>query len=86
MKEINAGYEIIEKIVLPTEEYVLGEKIINGETTYVTWLKTKDTYYHGHYISNWLKARIDLFERALCSITYDIEFMNNNGGNEDVPF
>ena len=68
----NVGYEIIESITMPEEDYVLGVKEVNGKLTYVTWMKVRDTYYHGHYIDDYNSAKLDLYERVRCSLDWYI--------------
>ena len=51
-KRTNAGYEIIETISLPNEEYVLGVRNTTfNEQAYVTWVYVDGTYYYGHYLN-----------------------------------
>ena len=64
-KRTNAGYEIIETISLPNEEYVLGVKTTTfNEQAYVTWVYVDGTYYYGHYLYDYDVALKDLYERA----------------------
>ncbi len=73
-KRTNAGYEIIETISLPNEEYVLGERTTTfNEQTYVTWVYFDGTYYYGHYLNDYDVALKDLYERAKNELKWRIE-------------
>ena len=64
-KRTNAGYEIIETISLPNEEYVLGERTTTfNKQAYVTWVYVEGTYYYGHYLNDYDVALKDLYERV----------------------
>jgi len=67
-KEINAGYEITEKLTVGNSVFVLGSNETRFGTKYVTWqanAKNDPTnYFWGHYLENYEDAREDLFERA----------------------
>ena len=66
-KEINAGYEITEKLAVGNSVFVLGSNDTKYGTKYVTWQARADdptNYFWGHYIGNYEDAREDLFERA----------------------
>lgn len=78
--ETNVGYEIIESISLEDETYVLGEKLVDGQYRFVTWMKKGDLYYHGHYTMDYLSAKIDLRERAKRSLEWEIEQLMKQGG------
>ena len=72
-ERVNAGFTIIKTIKLPDEEFVLGIKNNGNKTEYVTWCCVEKTkYYHGHYISNYDFAVIDLYERARISIEWKL--------------
>lgn len=65
----NANYWIVKETEITDNiSIVLG--IHSEKEMYVTWLynKTKDSYYFGHYISNWRNARIDYHERIIDEI------------------
>lgn len=65
--EINAGYEIIEKLVVGDTFFALGRNDTKYGTKYVTWqarAEDPDNYFWGHYHENYEDAREDLFERA----------------------
>ena len=73
-KRTNAGYEIIETISLPNEEYVLGVKTtIFNEQAYVTWVYVGGTYYYGHYLNDYDVALKDLYERVKNELEWRIE-------------
>ena len=73
-KRTNAGYEIIETISLPNEEYVLGERTTTfNEQAYVTWVYVDGTYYYGHYLNDYDVALKDLYERAKNELEWRIE-------------
>ena len=73
-KRTNAGYEIIETISLPNEDYVLGERTTTfNEQTYVTWVYVDGTYYYGHYLNDYNVALKDLYERVKNELEWRIE-------------
>ena len=73
-KRTNAGYEIIETISLPNEEYVLGERTTTfNEQAYVTWVYVDGTYYYGHYLNDYDVALKDLYERVKNELEWRIE-------------
>ena len=73
-KRTNAGYEIIETISLPNEEYVLGVRTTTfNEQAYVTWVYVDGTYYYGHYLNEYDVALKDLYERAKNELEWRIE-------------
>ena len=73
-KRTNAGYEIIETISLPNEEYVLGERTTTfSEQAYVTWVYVDGTYYYGHYLNDYDVALKDLYERVKNELEWRIE-------------
>ena len=73
-KRTNAGYEIIETISLPNEEYVLGERTTAfNEQAYVTWVYVDGTYYYGHYLNEYDVALKDLYERVKNELEWRIE-------------
>ena len=73
-KRTNAGYEIIETISLPNEEYVLGERTTTfNEQAYVTWVYVDGTYYYGHYLNDYDIALKDLYERAKKELEWRID-------------
>ena len=73
-KRTNAGYEIIETISLPNEEYVLGVKTTTfNEQAYVTWVYVDGTYYYGHYLNDYDIALKDLYERAKNELEWRVE-------------
>ena len=73
-KRANAGYDIIQVIAFPDEEYVLGVKTINKQNEYVTWCcVNKADYYYGHYFSDYKLAVKDLYERAKKYIDWTLE-------------
>ena len=73
-KRTNAGYEIIETISLPDEEYVLGERTTTfNEQAYVTWIYVDGTYYYGHYLNDYDVALKDLYERVKNELEWRIE-------------
>ena len=73
-KRINTGYEIIETISLPNEEYVLGVRTTTfNEQAYVTWVYVDGTYYYGHYLKEYDVALKDLYERAKNELEWRIE-------------
>ena len=73
-KRTNAGYEIIETISLPDEEYVLGERTTTfNEQAYVTWVYVDGTYYYGHYLNDYDVALKDLYERVKNELKWRIE-------------
>ena len=73
-KRTNAGYEIIETISLPNEEYVLGERTTTfNEQAYVTWVYVDGTYYYGHYLNDYDVAVKDLYERAKNELEWRID-------------
>ncbi len=73
-KRTNAGYDIIQVIAFPDEEYVLGVKTVNDKQQYVTWCCVNKTdYYYGHYFSNYKLAVKDLYERAKKYIDWTLE-------------
>ena len=73
-KRTNAGYEIIETISLPNEEYVLGERTTTfNEQVYVTWVYVDGTYYYGHYLNDYDVALKDLYERVKNELEWRIE-------------
>ena len=73
-KRANAGYEIIETISLPNEEYVLGVKTTTfNEQAYVTWVYVDGTYYYGHYLNDYDVALKDLYERVKKELEWRIE-------------
>lgn len=66
-KEINAGYEITEKLTVSNSVFVLGYMESGYGTKFVTWQAKADdptNYFWGHYLNNYEDAREDLFERA----------------------
>jgi len=66
-KEINAGYEITEKLTVGNSVFVLGKNETRYGTKFVTWEAKKDSptdYFWGHYIGNYPDAREDLYKRA----------------------
>jgi len=67
-KEMNAGYEIIEKLNIGNSVFVLGTMDSSYGTKYATWqanAKNDPTnYFWGHYIQSYEDAREDLYERA----------------------
>ena len=68
-KRTNAGYEIIETISLPNEEYVLGVRNTTfNEQAYVTWVYVDGTYYYGHYPMTILPPTIPLLLKKLLII------------------
>ena len=73
-KRTNAGYEIIETISLPNEEYVLGERTTTfNEQAYVTWVYVDGTYYYGHYLNDYDAALKDLYERVKNELEWRID-------------
>ena len=69
----NAGYKIIKVVALPYTEFVLGEKITDSGTRYVTWRCNNQTdYYYGHYIENFESALLDLYERVQDEVIFII--------------
>ena len=73
-KRTNAGYEIIETISLPNEEYVLGERTTTfNEQAYVTWVYVDGTYYYGHYLNDYDVALKDLYERVKKELEWRVE-------------
>ena len=73
-KRTNAGYEIIETISLPDEEYVLGERTTTfNEQAYVTWVYVDGTYYYGHYLNDYDVALKDLYERVKNELEWRID-------------
>ena len=73
-KRANVGYEIIETISLPNEEYVLGERTTTfNEQAYVTWVYVDGTYYYGHYLNEYDIALKDLYERAKNELEWRID-------------
>ena len=69
----NVGYKIIKVIALPHTEFVLGEKITDSGTKYVTWRCNNHTdYYYGHYIENFDLAMLDLYERVQDEVIFII--------------
>ena len=77
-KRTNAGYEIIETISLPNEEYVLGERTTTfNEQAYVTWVYVDGTYYYGHYLNDYDVAVKDLYERAKNELEWRIEKLSD---------
>ena len=73
-KRTNAGYEIIETISLPNEEYVLGVRNTTfNEQAYVTWVYVDGTYYYGHYLNEYDVALKDLYERAKNELEWRIK-------------
>ena len=73
-KRTNAGYEIIETISLPNEEYVLGERTTTfNEQAYVSWVYVDGTYYYGHYLNDYDVAVKDLYERAKNELEWRVE-------------
>jgi len=66
-KEINAGYEISEKLTVGNTIVALGSNETKYGTKYVTWEARADdptNYFWGHYLNNYEDAREDLFQRA----------------------
>ena len=66
-KEINAGYEITEKLTVGNTIVALGSNDTRFGTKYVTWEARGDdptNYFWGHYLNNYEDAREDLFTRA----------------------
>ena len=79
----NAGYKIIQGILLPNCEFVLGEKKTDSGTKYVTWRCVNFTdYYYGHYIESQDAATRDLYERAKEEIEF-ILFQLKEDENEN---
>ena len=77
-KRTNAGYEIIETISLPNEEYVLGVKTTTfNEQAYVTWVYVDGTYYYGHYLNDYDVALKDLYERVKNELEWRIEKLSD---------
>ena len=77
-KRTNAGYEIIETISLPNEEYVLGVRNTTfNEQAYVTWVYVDGTYYYGHYLNEYDVALKDLYERAKNELEWRIEKLSD---------
>ena len=77
-KRTNAGYEIIETISLPNEEYVLGERTTTfNEQAYVTWVYVDGTYYYGHYLNDYNVALKDLYERVKNELEWRIEKLSD---------
>ena len=73
-KRTNAGYEIIETISLPNEEYVLGVRTTTfNEQAYVTWVYVDGTYYYGHYLNDYDVALKDLYERVKNELEWRID-------------
>ena len=73
-KRTNAGYEIIETISLPNEEYVLGERTTTfNEQAYVTWVYVDGMYYYGHYLNDYDVALKDLYDRVKNELEWRIE-------------
>jgi len=67
-KEVNAGYEIMEKLTVGNTIVALGHMESRYGTKYVTWEARKDdpkNYFWGHYIAKYEDAREDFFQRAL---------------------
>ena len=81
----NQGYTIIASILLPNQEYVLGEKQTQSrEPKYVTWCCVNETdYYYGHYINNKNVAMKDMYERAQHEIAYRINRLKEKIKGED---
>ena len=76
-KRTNAGYEIIETISLPNEEYVLGVKTTTfNEQAYVTWVYVDGTYYYGHYLNDYDVALKDLYERVKNELEWRIDMLS----------
>ena len=81
-ERIHAGYTIIQSIKLPDEEFVLAVKHSKFSTEYVTWCCVEKTkYYHGHYISNYKVAVIDLYERAKEAIKWKLQYLQGGDNN-----
>ena len=77
-KRTNAGYEIIETISLPNDEYVLGVKTTTfNEQAYVTWVYVDGTYYYGHYLNDYDIALKDLYERVKNELEWRIEKLSD---------
>ena len=73
-KRTNAGYEIIETISLPNEEYVLGDRTTTfNEQAYVTWVYVDGMYYYGHYLNDYDVALKDLYDRVKNELEWRIE-------------
>lgn len=67
-KEMNAGYEIIEKLTVGENHFVLGKSDGAYGTKYATWCsRTEDptNFFWGHYLENYHDAQEDLYARAL---------------------
>ena len=77
-KRTNAGYEIIETISLPNEEYVLGVRTTTfNEQAYVTWVYVDGTYYYGHYLNDYDVALKDLYERVKKELEWRVEKLSD---------
>ena len=77
-KRTNAGYEIIETISLPNEDYVLGERTTTfNEQAYVTWVYVDGTYYYGHYLNDYDVALKDLYERVKKELEWRVEKLSD---------
>lgn len=60
----NAGYTIIQSLVIGNTEYVIGYHP-TAPTPYVTWeCKDRNNYFWGHYMKERHEADRDLLERA----------------------
>lgn len=65
MKRTNANYEIIKSITIHDREIVLGENKDFEVSPYVTWMYDGETYYWGHYLSNYDDAIMDFVTRVI---------------------
>ena len=68
---VNAGYEIIEKIKIAEDDFiVLGYS--QSTKLYVTWRYDEgdESYRWGHYIREYLDAKLDMLARAKDAIEY----------------
>ena len=81
-KRTNAGYTIIAEIIIPGDQFVLGEKIKADNTAeYVTWRSDGKNYYcYGRYFTNKKTALLNFYERARNEIEhrYDRIFDTND--------
>jgi|GEM_PF-320825 len=78
----NAGYIIVNTVIVLDKEIVLGE---NAGGFYVTWEFTKDGgYNYGHYFDDKLMAMRDFLSRSIKEVEYLIEQRENRRRHLDV--
>jgi len=84
-KPINAGYAMIEHMLMAGKTFVLGEN--SAETNpYVTWEEIEsNSYQEGHYFTTKEAARADLVHRAISSLSeHEQQVLSLSIVNEDT--